>query len=83
MIQIDSDGETVWVNDPTGCCIGRYKNGMMDVHKTGAEQMRTGTQCLDCGHGAENTWESFKASMLEHHGVIIPDRHQPKTNNVR
>jgi len=32
--------------------------------------------CLDCAKDA--TWSMFKAAMLQHHGVIVPDQHKPK-----
>ena len=74
--EVVSDGKTVWVNWSDGCCIGRYRVGNMDIHKTADEQFRTGTECLDCDHVAP-TWSAFKDGMLKHYGIAIADKHKP------
>ena len=77
--EIISDGKTVWINDATGCCIGRLSRFGIDIHKTGEEQMLTGTQCLDCAHDVpkDEMWCYFTASMLRNHGVLVPENHRP------
>jgi hypothetical protein len=78
--QILWDGRCVWVNDETGCCIGRFTRRGVDVHKTGPEQIATGTQCLDCFHDVEpaHAWDRFVQSMLQHHGVSVPAAARPE-----
>ncbi len=77
--QTESDGRTVWVNASDGCCIGRFSSFGIDVHKDAWGQMSSGDQCCDCKPGKTNSkdWEHFKASMLEHHGVVVTDEHMP------
>ena len=76
--EIDFDGNTVWVNDDTGCCIGRLGRLGVDVHKTGPQQMLGGSQCLDChSPPIEQMWDYFKNSMLAHHSVEIPEAAKP------
>ncbi len=79
-VQISSDGRTVWVNDATGCCIGRLGPAGIDVHRTGPEQMTVGaSQCLDCAHDVpkEKMWDYFVNSMFLNHNVYVPERHRP------
>jgi len=73
------DERTVWVNDETGCCIGRFSRFGVDVHKTGDEQMSSGSQCLDCIHDLPHpeAWDRFVASMQTHHGVAVPMEAKP------
>lgn len=77
--EITWDGRCVWINDQTGCCIGRFTPRGVDVHKTGPEQLASGTQCLDCFDDAEpaRAWERFVRSMQQHHGVTVPDTAKP------
>jgi len=72
--EIQTDGKTVWVN--TGICLGRFSRFGIDVHKAAKEQMKGGSQCLDCYN--EPDWERFKASMLRFHGVSIGDEYRPE-----
>ena len=73
------DGRSVWVNDETGCCIGRFTRRGVDVHKTGPDQVATGIQCLDCFHDVEpaHAWDRFVRSMKLHHGVSVPVSARP------
>ena len=76
--EIVSDGRTVWVNAFDGTRIGRYRRGMMDVHADTAGQT-IGLHCLDCAHGERPGgtaigWNDFVVSMLENHGIAIPDK---------
>lgn len=77
---IETDGRTVWVNDATGCCIGRFSKMGVDVHNTGVQQLMGGKQCLDCIHEGEPAalWERFRGSMLIHHKVNVPEEFRPK-----
>lgn len=75
--QITTNGIIVWINSDQGMCIGRFRHDVMDVHHDAAAQMAFGRQCIDCAH--ENvTWANFKAAMLKHHGVDVPDKFKPK-----
>lgn len=78
--EIISDGKTVWVNDSSGCCIGRFSRNGIDVHHTGKVQMDTGYECIDCkpGRTTIEDWKAFQKGMKEHHGVTVPDRKKPK-----
>jgi hypothetical protein len=76
--QIDTDGITVWVNDSNGC-IARFGVMGIDVHHKLEEQKRQG-ECLFCTHAkvTAQDWDTFKAKVLEHHGVVVSDRYKPK-----
>ena len=78
-VEIWWDGRTVWVNDQSGCCIGRFSALGVDVHRTGEQQMATGQQCLDCVHdlGPTDAWERFRTSMQQCHGVTVPPCAKP------
>lgn len=73
------DGKTVWANDSSGCCIGRFGIRGVDVHKSGADQLESNSQCLDCIHDLppDAAWSRFVASMRTHHGVEIPEVARP------
>jgi hypothetical protein len=75
-----TDGRTVWVNGPDGCCLGRFSRFGVDVHRTFAEQAAGLGQCLTCTHGiADNRdWRLFQAEMQGHHGVVVSDKYRPK-----
>lgn len=74
--QLMTDGNTVWVNDSSGCCIGRLTRFGIDVHTTAAEQRRGERQCLDCrtvsGQITDEVWQEFRVSMKKHHSLEIP-----------
>jgi len=77
---IESNGRVVWVNDATGCCIGRFSGAGVDVHRSGPDQVRYGTQCLACFHDgtpAEN-WVRFKRAMIQFHDVQVPEYFRPE-----
>lgn len=77
--EVSSDGRTVWVNDKTGCNVGRFAWAGIDVHHSAQRQVELGQQCLDCKKGPTNMddWLSFQAAMRLHHGVIVGDEHMP------
>jgi hypothetical protein len=77
-VEILHDGRTVWVNDTEGN-IGRFGPFGIDVHRTIAEQIATGSECLACTHGPTSLtdWRQFQALMQEHHGVTVSDDHMP------
>lgn len=79
-VEITTNGATVWINGPDGMCIGRYKPGMMDVHRDSAAQLRGEPQCLDCSHG-DVGWSDFTAAMSVHHGVVVPDKFRPASEH--
>jgi hypothetical protein len=61
----------IWVNAPTGECIGRFGVWGIDVHRRMQDQHLG--ECLDCTHARVTTkdWARFQASMLEHHAVDL------------
>lgn len=74
-VRVSADGKTLWVDGGDGSCIGRFsKTFGIDVHKTAAEQMAGGSQCLFCTHEAagQREFEVFRAQMLAHHGIEVP-----------
>lgn len=80
-----SDGKTVWVNDATGMCLGRFSAEGVDVHRSAADQMAGLPQCLDCIHDIpfDAAWPRFQASMLTHHGIVVRDELRPAAPAVR
>ena len=76
--EVASDGRTIWVNAPTGECVARLsQRAGRDVHRTVEEQQKTGIECLDCDH--DPSFEAFAASVLEHYGVRVGEKHRPKS----
>ncbi len=83
--QVMSDGRTLWINGPNGESVARFtanpflKLAIVDVHADLETQRRTGDQCLDCEHGepTQEIWERFKASVLKHYGIVVPEEHKP------
>jgi hypothetical protein len=78
--QVQSSGDRVWVNGPDGASVARIsKHGGIDVHRPLSEQREHG-ECLDCRHDLRGAaaWEHFTASVLEHFGVPIAERHRPR-----
>jgi len=73
LAEIISDGRTVWVNEASGMCIGRFSARGVDVHRSGDCQLRGESSCLDCVHDLpfDESWDRFVESMLKHHGVSV------------
>lgn len=72
--QVMSDGRTVWVNSIAGGAVARIGRSRIDVHS------KDNTSCEDCGPVEGDLvvmWERFKAKVLEHHGVLVPDDFKP------
>jgi hypothetical protein len=79
--EVSSDGRTIWVNDATGMCIGRFSRRGIDVHRSSDAQLRGESQCLDCIHDLpfDESWDRFVESMLKHHGVTISASLKPSS----
>lgn len=79
VMQIQSDGRTVWVNAGDGSCIGRFGPNGIDIHRTVTDQLETDKQCLHCTNGPTKPmdWNVFVAKMFELYGVRVPDKHMP------
>lgn len=77
--EIISNGLTVWVNEATGMCIGRFSSRGVDVHRDAESQLRGDAQCLDCTHDLpfDESWDRFVESMFKHHGITIPTELKP------
>jgi hypothetical protein len=83
--QVMSDGKTLWINGPQGESVARFtanqylKLAVVDVHADIETQRITGEQCLACEHGepTREIWERFKAAVLEHYGLKVPEEHKP------
>lgn len=78
--QIESDGTTVWVTGSSGECIGRFGRMGIDIHNEAAAQLAGKPQCLECTHGPVTLaeWERFRAAMVEHYGIEVPEKHRPR-----
>ena len=74
-IQIQSDGVTVWVNDNTGYCIGRFGRMGIDIH-AGPD---SDTECLYCTHQpvTKTDWQTFVDGMKKFHNVTGLEKHCP------
>lgn len=85
LYEITSDTRTVWINDSSGCCIGRFSRNGIDVHHAGKVQMETGQECIACKPGpvTPGDWRTFQAAMLKHHGVVVSDHHRPQVERGR
>ena len=77
--EILTGSNAVWVNDQTGHCIGRFGRLGIDVHHPAEQALAEPSQCLACTHGptGEGEWQRFRALMLEHHRVAVPDAARP------
>lgn len=74
-IQVSADGSTVWDTAADGSCIGRFcKRFDPDVHKSVADQMSVGNQCLHCTHepAGPAAWSEFRAQVKAHHNIEVP-----------
>jgi hypothetical protein len=73
------DGRTVWINGSDGSLLGRFSRNGIDVHGD--------SHCLEggCEPGPCDTshWERFKAKMLQHYGVEVPESAKPKNLSDR
>lgn len=76
--QITSDGVTVWVNGERGL-LGRFGRNGIDVHHAPSAQQTKG-ECLFCTHAPTTIedWETFRAKMQEHYGIVVPRSHLPE-----
>lgn len=75
-IEVSADGAVLWVAGADGSCLGRFSKAFgIDVHRTAGEQMAGKNQCLFCTHASasEADWEEFRAQMLTHHHIPIPE----------
>lgn len=70
-IEIQIGHRAIWVNAPTGECIGRFGIMGIDVHRPMNEQHLG--QCLDCIHArvTRSDWDRFVTSMLRYHGADL------------
>lgn len=78
--EIASDGVTVWVNGPDGSSTARFGRMGIDIHRSMAEQIASRDPCLQCTHAPTTRadWDTFKAGMLKHYGLEIPDKYMPE-----
>jgi hypothetical protein len=77
--QIITDGRTIWVNAPTGECVGRFSKFGIDAHTTVEEQLNGASQCLHCTHIKPdmNAWNEFVDDMKRFYHVDIEDSYLP------
>ncbi len=77
--QIDSDGETVWVNTSDGC-IGRFGKLGIDIHQEPLKQASGRSECLFCTHGPTgfSDWELFCSKMKDIYKIYISESYTPR-----
>lgn len=70
LVEVKSDGMTVWVNQ-TAVCLGRFSaNGFM--------VMLDGDAVYSTYRGTDvEDWETFKAQVKMLHDVDVSDQHMP------
>lgn len=68
LVEVSSDGTTVWVNGANGWCVGRFSASGILYGQSG--ETRPGP--LTAGD-----WKAFRARMIDVHGVKVSDRHTP------
>lgn len=78
LVEIDSDGVTVWVNGASWL-LGRFGRQGIDIHRAVGEQQECG-ECLFCTHKptTREDWDVFVTKMSELHGIRVPQRHMPR-----
>lgn len=76
--QIMSNGAVVWINDAASL-LGRFSRRGIDIHRSFAEQQKTGQECLFCTHSVPTLadWDDFVAKMQEVYGVRVPASAMP------
>ncbi|MGL5923742.1 hypothetical protein [Chroococcidiopsis sp.] len=78
-VQIQSDGNTVWVHQG-GETIARFGARGIDIHNTVKDVIDGKRECLFCAHGPTNRedWVTFIVKTYETFGVVIGWKHTPK-----
>ena len=77
--QVDWDGATVWVNDPSGQCVGRFSRTAYEVHAPETGQDGFGPK-LDAVQPAPDLagWDAFAERVRSLHGVVLPAESRPQ-----
>ncbi|MGO1078947.1 hypothetical protein [Inquilinus sp. CA228] len=77
--EIVSAPGTVWIDDGGGHRIGHFDGRGFEILHRRAEFWRPGRDRLVGRRLAttEDDWQHFRALMLEHHGIVIPDGARP------
>lgn len=77
--EISTDGKTVWINGPDGCCLGRFSKNGIDIHKI-AKLQETDGQCIDCEKGPTDiaAWHRFQLGMFAAHAVTVSAKFTPE-----
>jgi hypothetical protein len=73
------DGKTVWINAPTGECVGRFGVHGIDFHHSVAEQLQGHPQCLACTHHRPShaEWVRFRTLVRDLLDVALPAECRP------
>jgi hypothetical protein len=71
LVEVSSDGKTVWVNGAGGWSIGRVS--MTGVDYGGSSRLKA-----KAGPLTKNDWVCFQFDMLDIHGVRVSDKHMPE-----
>ena len=77
-VDITTDGTSVWVNDSTGHCLGRFSPRGVDVHTDAKKQLAGEGECLYCTHPpTPPDWTAFVEAMRRHHRIEIATVYRP------
>lgn len=74
--EVQSDGDTVWVNDHRGA-VARFSRFGIDVH----DLSEGSTACLYCTHTRPDSldWALFVCAVWGHHGMVVDSvKHRPR-----
>lgn len=78
MIDIQSDGITVWVHID-GETVARFGRLGIDIHRPISDQLLGASPCLACTHSRTTTkdWESFLELIKKYYSVELKEEHTP------
>jgi len=70
LVEVSSDGATVWVNGSSGWNVARFSAVGIDFGDSSRLKAKPGPL-------TKNDWVCFQFDMLDVHGVQISDKHIP------
>lgn len=76
---VETDGNTVWVQNAQGDCLARFGRLGIDIHRSTAAQLAGESQCLFCTHERTTIedWELFRQKVKHLHGIEVPEEAMP------
>jgi hypothetical protein len=70
LVEVSSDGRTVWVNGANGWNVGRFSEAGIDFGDSSRLKAKAGPL-------TQHDWLGFQFDMLDVHGVRVADTHKP------